>query len=240
MEVSSEKSKVMKNSSSTTPVQVFMNGQQLEEVNAFKYLGATLTRDSRSTAEIKTRIAIATSTMAKLDKVWRSKDISFPTKMKLYRALVLSTLLYGCESWTMTAETTKRVQSFETKCFRRMLGISWSERKTNDFVRAQVTSLDGPQDPLLAIIKRRKLTWFGHVSRHNSLPKTILQGTLEGGRKRGRQQKSWLDNIKEWTRMDSPTLIRKAEDRACWRQLARTSSLMSPLRPQRPYEGNGY
>ena len=236
MEVSSEKSKVMKNSASTTPVQVFMNGQQLEEVNAFKYLGATLTRDSRSTAEIKTRIAIATSTMAKLDKVWRSKDISFPTKMKLYRALALSTLLYGCESWTMTAETTKRVQSFETKCFRRMLGISWSERKTNDFVRAQVTSLDGPQDPLLAIIKRRKLTWFGHVSRHNSLPKTILQGTLEGGRKRGRQQKSWLDNIKEWTRMDSPTLIRKAEDRACWRQLARTSSLMSPLRPQRSGE----
>ena len=196
MEVSSEKSKVMTNSANKTPAQIYMNGQQLEEVSAFKYLGATLTKDSRSTTEIKSRLAIATSIMAKLDKIWKNKNISFPTKMRLYRALVLSTLLYDCESWTMTAETTKRVQTFETKCFRRILGISWSDRKTNDFVRAQVTSMAGPQEPLLATIKRRKLTWFGHVTRHNSLPKTILQGTLEGGRKRGRQAKSWLDNIK--------------------------------------------
>ena len=143
---------------------------------------------------------------------------------------------YGCESWTMTAETTKRVETFETKCFRRMLGIFWSDRKTDDFVHAQVTSRAGPQEPLLATIKRRKLTWFGHVTRHNSLPKTILQGTLEGGRKRGRQAKSWLDNIKEWTRMDTPTLIRKAEYRASWRRLAHSASLMSPLRPQRSGE----
>ena len=224
----------MTNSANKTPAQIYMNGQQLEEVSAFKYLGATLTKDSRSTTEIKSRLAIATSIMAKLDKIWKNKNISFPTKMRLYRALVLSTLLYVCESWTMTAETTKRVQTFETKCFRRMLGISWSDRKTNDFVRAQVTSMAGPQEPLLTTIKRRKLTWFGHVTRHNSLPKTILQGTLEGGRKRGRQAKSWLDNIKEWTRMDTPTLIRKAEDRASWRRLAHSASLMSPLRPQRP------
>ena len=136
----------------------------------------------------------------------------------------------------MTAETTKRVQTFETKCFRRMLGISWSDRKTNDFVRTQVISRAGPQEPLLATIKRRKLTWFGQVTRHNSLPKTILQGTLEGGRKRGRQAKSWLDNIKEWTRMDTPTLIRKAEYRASWSRLAHSASLMSPLRPQRSGE----
>ena len=236
MEVSSEKSKVMTNSANKTPTQIYMNGQQLEEVSAFKYLGATLTKDSRSTIEIKSRLAITTSIMAKLDKIWKNKNISFPTKMRLYRALVLSTLLYGCESWIMTAETTKRVQTFETKCFRRMLGISWSDRKTNDYVRAQVTSRAGPQEPLLATIKRRKLTWFGHVTRHNSLPKTILQGTLEGGRKRGRQAKSWLDNIKEWTRMDTPTLIRKAEYRACWSRLAHSASLMSPLRPQRSGE----
>ena len=166
--------------------------------------------------------------MAKLDKIWKNKEIRFPSKMRLYRALALSTLLYGCESWTMSAETIKKVQTFETKCFRRMLCITWQERKTNEYVRSQVALLDGPQEPLLAIIKRRKLQWFGHVTRHNTLPKTILQGTLEGGRKRGRQQKSWFDNIKEWTRMDSPTLLKTAENRACWRQLARTSSLMSP------------
>lgn len=231
MEVSSEKSKVMVNSANNTPAQITMNGQQLEVVDAFKYLGATLTKDGRSTTEIKTRLAIATSTMAKLNKIWSSKNISFPTKITLYKALVLSILLYGCESWTMTAETTRRVQTFETKCYRRMLGISWKDHKTNDFVRAQITSRAGPQEPLLVLVKRRKLTWFGHVTRHNSLPKTVLQGTLEGGRRRGRQVKSWMDNIKEWTRLDSHTLTRTAEDRSGWRSLVYKSSLMSPLRP---------
>ena len=200
MEVSSEKSKVMKNSANATPVQVFMNGQELEEVSAFKYLGATLTKDSRSTVEIKSRIAIATSTMAKLDKIWRNKEIRFASKMRLYRALVLSTLLYGCESWIMSAETTKKVQTFETKCFRRMLGITWQEKKTNEYVKSQVASLDGPQEPLLAVIKRRKLTWFGHVIRHNTLPKTILQGTLEGGRKNSKRPGSTTSrNGPGWT-----------------------------------------
>ena len=152
------------------------------------------------------------------------------------KTLVVSILLYGCESWTMTAETIKRVQTFEFKCFRRLLNIPWQAHMTNELVLTQITSLAGPQEPLLATVKRRKLSWFGHVTRHNSLPKTILQGTVEGGRKRGRQVKSWMDNIKEWTRMDSPTLIRKAEDRNGWRYLTHKSSFRSPLRPKRSGE----
>ena len=113
MEISSEKSNVMVNSGDNITVQIIMNGQQLEEVMAFKYLGATLTKDGRSTAEIKTRLAIATASMAKLNKIWSSKDVSFSTKIKLYKTLVLSTLLYGCESWTLTADSTKRIQAFE-------------------------------------------------------------------------------------------------------------------------------
>ena len=77
-------------------------------------------------------------------------------------------------------------------------------------------------------VKRRKLTWFGHVTRHKTLPKTILQGTLEGGRKHGRQHESWLDNVKEWTRMDSPTLLRAAKDRTCW---PKHRPSCPPLRP---------
>ena len=226
----------MVNSANNAPAQIYKNGQQLEEVDAFKYLGATLTKDGRSSTEIKIRIATATSAMAKLSKIWRSKDISFSTKFKLYKALVVSILLYGCESWTMTAETTRRVQTFETKCFRRLLSIPWQARKTNEYVLAQITSLAGPQEPLLATVKRRKLSWFGHVTRHNTLPKTVLQGTLEGGRRRGRQAKAWMDNIKEWTRMDSPTLIRKAEDRNGWRTLTHQTSFVFPLRPQRSGE----
>lgn len=155
--------------------------------------------------------------------------------MKVFKSLVLSILLYGCESWTMTAETTRRIQAYETKCFRRLLDISWKERKSNDFVRSQVAQFTGPQELLLALVKRRKLSWFGHI-RRKSLPKTVLQETLEGGRRRGRQTKSWMDNIREWTRMDSPKLIRRVEERAGWRRLAALASLMSPLRPSRSGE----
>ena len=184
MEISSEKSKVMVNSGDNTTVQISMNGQQLEEVMAFKGLGATLTKDGRSTAEIKIRLVIATASMAKLNKIWCCKDISFSTKIKLYKTLVLFTLLYGCGSWTLTADSTKRIQAFENKCYRRMLGISWKDRKTSEFVQRGIKARVGQQENLLGIVKRRKLAWFGHISRHNSLAKTVLQGTLEGGRKR--------------------------------------------------------
>ena len=188
---------------------------------------------SRCCHKIKTRIGTATSAMTKLDKIWKSKDISFKSKVKLYKSLVLSILLYGCECWTLTAETTKRIQTFETKCYRRILGISWAERKTNNFVLEQVTVLSGPQEPLLSIIKRRKLVYFGHVTRHDSIPKTVLQGTVEGSRRRGRQTKNWMQNVREWTNLDSPTLLRMAEDRDRWRDFAYDTSILPPLRPQR-------
>jgi len=102
-----------------------MNGQQLEEVNAFQYLGATLTKDGRSRTEMKVILAMATSSMTKRTTIWKSKEISFPIKLKLYKALIQTILLYGSETWTLTAETAKRIQSFETKCHRKLLGISW-------------------------------------------------------------------------------------------------------------------
>jgi hypothetical protein len=83
------------------------------------------------------------------------------TKLKLFRFFVMLILLYGCESWMMNAETTRTVLSFETKCFKWTLGISWRDRNFNDFVWSQITLLAGPQEPLLAIVKRRKLSWFG-------------------------------------------------------------------------------
>ena len=143
MEISREKSKVMVNSGDNTTVQISMNGQQLEEVMALKYFGATLTKDGHSTAEIKIRLAIATASMAKLNKIWSSKDLSFSTKIKFVKTLVLSTLLYGCESWMLTADSTKRIQAFENKCYRRMLRISWKNRKTNEFVQRGIKARAG-------------------------------------------------------------------------------------------------
>jgi hypothetical protein len=229
MEVSTEKSKVMVNSTRDISANITMSGQQLEEVANFKYLGATLSKDGTCTTEIRIRIATATAAMARLTKIWKS-NISFSTKYKLFKSLVLSILLYGCETWTLLADTEKRIKAFETKCLRKLLRISYLEHKTNDYVRSKVRSYVGPQESLLSTVKRRKLAWFGHVNRHDSLCKTIMQGTVEGGRKRGRQKKNWSDNVKEWTNMAMPELLKIAADRTMWRETCALSTLMSPQR----------
>lgn len=97
--------------------------------------------------------------------------------------------LCGCKSWSLIAETTKRVQAFESKCFRHLRGISWWEHKKNDSLQSQLTQLAGSQGPF----KRRKLLLLGHVIRYNTLPKTVLQGTVVGGRRGRSESKSWME-----------------------------------------------
>ena len=96
---------------------------------------------------------------------------------------------------------------------------------TNDWVQSKINFLVGPQEPLLATVKRWKLAWFGHVTRHDSLSKIILQ---EGGRRRGRQWKCWMDNIKEWTSLYMPELLTTASCRKDWKRISAESLLMSP------------
>ena len=107
------------------------------------------------------------------------------------------------------------------------------EHKTNDWVRSKINFLKGLQEPLLATVKRRKLAWFGHVTSHDSLSKTLLQGTLEGGRRRGRQRECWINNIKEWTSVLMPELPTKAFCRKDWKRISAKSSLISPKRHNR-------
>ena len=110
---------------------------------------------------------------------------------------VTSILLYGCETWTLLADSEERIQAFETKCKRKLLRVHYLEHKTNDWMRSEINILVGPHEPLLAPVKRRKLAGFGHVTRHDSLFKTTLQGTLKGAGCRGRQRKCRMDNVKE-------------------------------------------
>ena len=124
--------------------------------------------------------------------------MSFSTNIILCRSVVFSMLLDGRESWTLTADLERRIQAFEDKCYRRMLGISYRENKTNEYVWQQVCILLGPQELLLSTVKRRKLSWLGHVCRNDTLPKIIQQGSVDGRRRRGRPRKSWKDKIREW------------------------------------------
>ena len=118
------------------------------------------------------------------------------------RPLVISIFLYACESWTLTAELEKRTHAFEMRCYRRLLNISYKDHVTNEEVRRKIQAAIGENDELLTLVKKRKLKWFGHVSRFSCLAKTILLGTVKGKRKRDRQKKRWEDSIKarqEWT-----------------------------------------
>ena len=104
------------------------------------------------------------------------------------------------------------------RCYRKILHISYKDHVANKEVRAKIQQAIGPHEDLLTIVKKRKLQWYGHVSRSSGLAKTILQGTVKGGRRQGRQRKTWEDNIREWTGFEFAEgngKQRKMEETAC-------------------------
>ena len=108
--------------------------------------------------------------------------------------------------------------------------ISYKDRVTNEEVRAKIQQAIGPHEGLLMIVKRRKLQWYGHVSRSSGLAKTILQGTVKGRRRQGGQRKRWDDNIREWTGLEFGKFQRAVENRGKWKKMVAKSSVV----PQRP------
>ena len=199
----------------------------------FKYLGAIISEEG-SKSEVLARAALTVAATAKLRPIWRDKNITLKSKLKLLHALVLSIFLYACESWTLTAELQKKIQAVEMRCFRRVLGISYTEHITNEEVRRTIRQHISQYEDLLTTVKKRKLRWYGHVMRSNGLAKTILQGTVQGKRKRGRQKKKWADNIADWTGKSFAATQALAHNRQKWRQLVHRSSL------QRPYDPGGF
>ena len=166
-----------------------------------------------SKPEILSRIAQTTAALSRLKIIWMDRNISLASKVKLTRTLILSTFLYACESWSLIAEIERRIQALEMRCYRRLLNISHKDHVTNEEVCNRIQNAIGVHDDLLTMVKKRKLRWYGHISRSSSMAKTILQGTVKGARRRGRQKKRWEDNIKEWTGMGFGDSLRAAEDR---------------------------
>ena len=128
------------------------------------------------------------------------------------RSLVTSIFLYACESWTHTAELRSRIQAMEMRCYHKILHISYKDHVTNEEVHAKIQQAIEPHEDL-TIVKRRKLQWYGHISRSSGLAKTILQDTVRGGKRQGRQRKKWEDNIREWTGLEFGKSQRAVENR---------------------------
>ena len=164
---------------------VLVNGVALEQVDHFKYLGSTMNEDITSKEEVRCRLGAAMSSLAKLDKIWRSKTIHFPNKLNLLNAIVSAVALYGCESWTLNKKLIKQISAFENKCYRRLLGINWKEKKANEFVQQKVKEELGKEpEKLIDKIWKWKLNFFGHTIGADRQTKIIIQGKVEGERPR--------------------------------------------------------
>ena len=206
----------------STDIRVY--GEKLDCVNRFKYLGAIIA-DEGSKPEILARIAQATAALAKLKTIRNDRNIGISSKIRLMRSLVMSIFLYACESWTLIADTERRTQAMEMRCLRKLLGITYGDHISNEEVQNRTRQTIGPHEDLLTTVKRRKLKCYGHITGSSGIAKTILQGTVQGGRRRGRQKKRWEDNIPEWMGMTLRAAMRKAERREEWRELVARSSV---------------
>ena len=144
------------------------------------------------------------------------------------RSLITSIFLYACESWTLTAELQRRIQAMEMRCYHKILHISYKDHVTSEEVRAKIEQTIGPHEDLM-IVKRCKLQWYGHVSRSSGLAKTILQGTVKGGRRQDKQRKRQED-IREWTSLEFAKSKRAVENAEKWGKLVAKPSVV----PQRP------
>ena len=166
--------------------------------------------------EIKTKLAIAKSRFTQMYKVLTSRHISLELRHRLLVCYVFSVILYGCETWTLTKPLMDRIEACEMWFMRKMGNISYKQRITNEEVLRKL----GTQRSLLKSIKTRKLRFFGHTKRHNTIMKDILEGKMEGRRPKGRPRAQWSDNIKQWTGRSLAVCSRLAENREEWRRFS--------------------
>ena len=155
-EIGPNKTKVMTNNPNGFQREIKIKGLRLEAVEKFKYLGEAISNEG-SKPEILSRIAQTTAALSSLKIIWRDKNISLASKVKLMRTLILSTFLCAYESWTLTAELVRRIQVLEMRCYRRLLNIAYKDHATNEVVRNRIQNAIGVHDDLLTMVKKRKL-----------------------------------------------------------------------------------
>ena len=161
-----------------------IDGETVETVSDFVFWGPKITADGDCSHEIKRRLLLGRKVMTNLDSILKSRDVTLPTKIRLVKAMVFPVVTYGCESWTVKKAEHQRIDAFELWCWRRLLRVPWTARRSNQSILKDIS----PECSLEGLMLKLKFQYFGHLMRRaDSLEKTLMLGKTEGRRKRGRQ-----------------------------------------------------
>eukprot|EP00745_Piridium_sociabile_P007473 TRINITY_DN1490_c1_g1_i7.p1 TRINITY_DN1490_c1_g1~~TRINITY_DN1490_c1_g1_i7.p1 ORF type:complete len:702 (-),score=160.58 TRINITY_DN1490_c1_g1_i7:112-2217(-) len=224
--ISTKKTEVMHQPAPGAPYtepHITVNGDRLTVADKFVYLGSTLSRSANIDDEVSYRISRASAAFGRLqDSVWERKGITLQTKLKVYRAVVLPSLLYASETWTVYSRHAKQLNAFHMRCLRKLLHIKWQDKVPDTEVlrRAETESV-------YALLKRSQLRWAGHVCRmpDERLPKRLLYGELcQGKRSHGGQRKRYKDTLKATLKgcgLDPETWEMDSQHRSNWRNAVR-------------------
>ena len=171
-----------------------IDGETIETVTDFIFLGSKITADGDCSHEIKWCLLLGRKAMTHLDSILKSRDISLPTKVHLVKAMVFPVVMYGCESWTEKKAECQRIDAFELWCWRRLLRVPWTARRSNQSILKEIN----PEYSSEGLMLKLKLQYFGYLMWRKdcaSLEKTLMLGKTDGRRWRGQQRIRWLDGI---------------------------------------------